>query len=114
MIAGPVSHNHALWRHPDTQLDFLQPETDQQIAQILETGKFDLLFFADRLAVSEGYGQSFEVGVRYGDQDAARLDPIPLLAAIAPSRSISGWAQPARPLTFIPILSPAALRPSTT
>ncbi|MBD1909925.1 LLM class flavin-dependent oxidoreductase [Leptolyngbya sp. FACHB-16] len=84
MIAGPVAHSHALWRHPDTELGFLQPEYYHQIAQILEQGKFDLLFFADRLAVSESYGHSFEVGIRYGDQDAVRLDPVLLLGAIAP------------------------------
>jgi len=84
MIAGPIAHSHALWRHPDTQLGFLQPEYYQQIAQVLEQGKFDLLFFADRLAVSESYGHSFEVGIRYGDQDAVRLDPVLLLGAIAP------------------------------
>ncbi|MBD2108234.1 LLM class flavin-dependent oxidoreductase [Nodosilinea sp. FACHB-13] len=83
MIAGPVAHSHALWRHPRSRFDFLRPEAYQQIAQVLERGKFDLLFFADRLAVSESYGHSFEVGVRYGDQDAVRLDPVPLLAAIA-------------------------------
>jgi alkanesulfonate monooxygenase SsuD/methylene tetrahydromethanopterin reductase-like flavin-dependent oxidoreductase (luciferase family) len=53
MIAGPVAHSHALWRHPQSRFDFLRPEVYQQIAQVLERGKFDLLFFADRLAVSE-------------------------------------------------------------
>jgi len=90
MIAGPVAHSHALWRHPQSRFDFLRPEAYQQIAQVLEQGKFDLLFFADRLAVSESYGHSFEVGVRYGDQDAVRLDPVPLLAAIAPTTQSLG------------------------
>jgi FMN-dependent oxidoreductase (nitrilotriacetate monooxygenase family) len=83
LIAGPVAHSHALWRHPETAMDFLRPEGYQEIAGILERGKFDLLFFADRLAMSTTYGNSLEVGVRHGDQDVARLDPLQVLALVA-------------------------------
>jgi FMN-dependent oxidoreductase (nitrilotriacetate monooxygenase family) len=82
LIAGPVAHSHALWRHPRTTTDFLRPEGYQAIAEVLERGKFDLLFFADRLAMSTTYGQSLEVGVGYGDQDVARLDPLQVLALV--------------------------------
>ena len=67
-IAGPVAHSHA-WRHPRADLGFLQPELYQNIGCILERGKFDLVFFADRLATSDSYGQNLEVGLKYGDQD---------------------------------------------
>ncbi|WNZ27024.1 LLM class flavin-dependent oxidoreductase [Leptolyngbya sp. NK1-12] len=90
LIAGPVAHSHALWRHPQTQLGFLQPDYYQQIAQVLERGKFDLLFFADRLAVSDRYGGDLQVGVQYGDQDAFRLDPVPVLSLMAASTSHIG------------------------
>ncbi|NEQ20872.1 MAG: LLM class flavin-dependent oxidoreductase [Microcoleus sp. SIO2G3] len=90
LIAGHVAHSHALWRHPHTELGFLQPEIYQNTAQILEQGKFDLVFFADRLAISDGYGQNLEVGLHYGDQDAARLDPIPVLAMMAASTQYIG------------------------
>jgi FMN-dependent oxidoreductase (nitrilotriacetate monooxygenase family) len=83
LIAGPVAHSHALWRHPNTQLDFLQPDYYLRVAQILEQGKFDLIFFADRLAVSDCYGHGSQIGLTHGDQDAARLDPIPILAMMA-------------------------------
>lgn len=83
LIAGPIAHSHALWRHPRTELGFFQPELYQKIARILEQGKFDLVFFADRLAVSDRYGHHLEIGVQYGDQDAARLDPVPVLAMMA-------------------------------
>jgi FMN-dependent oxidoreductase (nitrilotriacetate monooxygenase family) len=83
LIAGPVAHSHALWRHPETRFDFVGPEDYQTIARVLERGKFDLLFFADRLAMSSTYGQSLEMGVTYGDQDAVRLDPVPVLALMA-------------------------------
>lgn len=85
LIAGHVAHSHALWRHPQTQLGFFQPDTYQKVARILEQGKFDLVFFADRLAISDSYGENFEVGLQYGDQDAARLDPIPVLSMMAAS-----------------------------
>jgi FMN-dependent oxidoreductase (nitrilotriacetate monooxygenase family) len=83
LIAGPVAHSHAVWRHPKTNMDFLRPEGYQAIARILEQGKFDLVFFADRLAVSSTYGDSLETGLAFGDQDAVRLDPVPVLALMA-------------------------------
>lgn len=90
LIAGHVAHSHALWRHPQTQLGFLQPQIYQNIAQILEQGKFDLIFFADRLGISDGYGNNLEVGLKYGDQDAARLEPVPVLAMMAASTQYIG------------------------
>ena len=90
LIAGHVAHSHALWRHPQTQLSFFQPEIYQDIAQILERGKFDFAFFADRLAISDSYGGNLEVGLKYGDQDAARLDPVPVLAMMAASTQYLG------------------------
>ena len=83
LIAGPVAHSHALWRHPATTADFLAAESYQAVARILERGKFDLAFFADRLAMADTYGHSLETGVTFGDQDALRLDPIPVLAMMA-------------------------------
>jgi FMN-dependent oxidoreductase (nitrilotriacetate monooxygenase family) len=83
LIAGAVAHSHALWRHPETDPNFLSARYYQRIAEILEQGKFDLVFFADRLAISDAYGRDFQVGVQYGDQDAIRLDPVPLLAMMA-------------------------------
>jgi len=83
LIAGPVAHSHAVWRHPRTTGDFLRPELYQDIARILERARFDLAFFADRLAMADTYGASLETGVTYGDQDVVRLDPIPVLAMMA-------------------------------
>ncbi|HEY2594376.1 MAG TPA: LLM class flavin-dependent oxidoreductase [Chloroflexota bacterium] len=83
LIAGPVAHSHALWRHPETDVDFLHPELYQRIASILERAKFDLVFFADRLAMADTFGHGLATGVAYGDQDVLRLDPIPVLAMMA-------------------------------
>ena len=83
LIAGPVSHSHALWRNPAHDTPFLALDFYLQIARTLERGKFDFVFFADRLGIADRYGRNLEVGIRYGDQDATRLDPVPLLGAMA-------------------------------
>ncbi|WP_430912948.1 LLM class flavin-dependent oxidoreductase [Methylobacterium sp. sgz302541] len=81
MNAGPVVHSHALWRNPRHETPFLSLRHYVEIAQILERGRFDLMFFADRLAIADRYGDSHVVGIRHGDQDATRLDPLPILGA---------------------------------
>ena len=83
LIAGPVSHSHALWRNPAHSVDFLDLDFYLHIARTLERGKFDFVFFADRLGIADRYGLNLEVGIRYGDQDATRLDPVPILGAMA-------------------------------
>jgi len=83
LIAGPVGHSHAQWRNPHHEPGFLTLAHYRRIAETLERGKFDFLFFADRLGISDRFGGDLEVGVRYGDQDATRLDPVPLLGALA-------------------------------
>ncbi len=83
LIAGPVTHSHAIWRNPAHEVDFLSLDFYLDIARTLERGLFDFLFFADRLGISDRYGQGLDVGIRFGDQDATRLDPVPILCAIA-------------------------------
>ena len=83
LIAGPVSHSHAIWRNPAHDVDFLDLDFYLGIATTLERGKFDFVFFADRLGISDRYGLNLEVGIRFGDQDATRLDPVPILGAMA-------------------------------
>lgn len=83
LIAGPVVHSHAIWRNPAHETAFLSLEHYANIARTLERGKFDFLFFADRLAVADRYGESLETGIRLGDQDATRMDPVPVLGAMA-------------------------------
>src|SRR5262245_9860075 len=78
-----VSHSHALWRNPAHGTPFLALDFCLQIARTLERGKFDFVFFADWLGIADRYGQNLEVGIRYGDQDATRLDPVPILGAMA-------------------------------
>jgi FMN-dependent oxidoreductase (nitrilotriacetate monooxygenase family) len=90
LIAGPVGHSHAQWRNPHHEPGFLTLAHYRRIAETLERGKFDFLFFADRLGISDRFGGDLEVGIRYGDQDATRLDPVPLLGALAASTTHIG------------------------
>ncbi|WP_083444803.1 LLM class flavin-dependent oxidoreductase [Herbaspirillum rhizosphaerae] len=84
LIAGNAAHSQVLWRHPQSRPGgFLTLDYYKRIAQTLERGKFDLLFFADRLAVSTRFGGDHRYGVACGDQDATRMDPLPVLGAIA-------------------------------
>jgi FMN-dependent oxidoreductase (nitrilotriacetate monooxygenase family) len=83
LIAGPVAHGHALWRNPAHATPFLSIEYYIEIARILERGRFDLIFFADRLAIADRFGGDKKVGLGRGDQDSTRLDPVPILGALA-------------------------------
>jgi FMN-dependent oxidoreductase (nitrilotriacetate monooxygenase family) len=83
LIAGPVAHSHALWRNPAHEPDFLSGRYYTDVAQTLERGLFDLIFFADRLAIADRFGADKTIGLRYGDQDSTRMDPIPVLGAIS-------------------------------
>jgi len=44
------------WRHPDARSDFTSAAYYQRIGQILESGKFQMGFFDDRLAMPDIYG----------------------------------------------------------
>jgi FMN-dependent oxidoreductase (nitrilotriacetate monooxygenase family) len=83
LIAGPVAHSHALWRNPAHAVPFLTTDYYVEVARTLERGKFDLIFFADRLAIADRFGNDKEVGIRHGDQDSTRMDPVPILGALA-------------------------------
>jgi FMN-dependent oxidoreductase (nitrilotriacetate monooxygenase family) len=90
LLAGPVVHSHAVWRHPLTTRRFTDPLLYQDVAQVLEAGLFDFVFFADRLGVSDQLGGSRDLAFRYGSQDAARLDPLPIIAYLAGKTSRIG------------------------
>src|SRR3984885_16292290 len=83
LIAGPVVHSHAIWRNPAHTTDFLGLKHYAEIAKTLERGRFDFLFFAARLPIADRYGSSHVTGIRHGDQDATRMDPLPILGALA-------------------------------
>jgi len=101
LIAGPCAHSHALWRHPEGEMGFLDPRYYERIATTLERGLFDFAFFADRLAMSSTYGGDHEAGARYGDQDSTRLDPMLVTALMAAVTRHLGLAA-TRSTTYFP------------
>ena len=82
LFAGPTSHHHGMWRHPETDNNFLDPTWYEHIARILEQGKFDGLFFADVLGIYDFYNRSFATHVGRGGQ-IGLLDPVVLLSMMA-------------------------------
>ncbi len=83
LIAGPVVHSHALWRDPAGDVPFLTLPYYAEIGRVLERGKFDMVFFADRLAIADRFGNDKTAGLKHGDQDSTRMDPVPILGALA-------------------------------
>jgi alkanesulfonate monooxygenase SsuD/methylene tetrahydromethanopterin reductase-like flavin-dependent oxidoreductase (luciferase family) len=83
LIAGPTWHNNGTWRHPESDADLaLDPRRYERIAQILEDGKFDALFFVDVLTLFDTYQGGF-AGQVSGPGQMWFLDPMLLLAAMA-------------------------------
>jgi FMN-dependent oxidoreductase (nitrilotriacetate monooxygenase family) len=81
-----VSHNnYGLWAHPaNRHSEFTEIGYWQDMARLLERGLFDAIFFADTLAISEGFGGSHAVAVQEG-MHVPGADPfliIPLMAAV--------------------------------
>ena len=56
LIASPVTHSHAAWRHPGSETDYFGPDHYHRVGRILERGKFDFAFFADLLAAPDRFG----------------------------------------------------------
>ncbi|WP_250993598.1 LLM class flavin-dependent oxidoreductase [Agrobacterium vitis] len=80
--AGPTSHHHGMWRHPETDNGFLDPAWYEQLAQTLERGFFDCLFFADVMGLYDYYNGNFNTFVSKGGALSLR-DPIPILAMMS-------------------------------
>jgi FMN-dependent oxidoreductase (nitrilotriacetate monooxygenase family) len=79
---GPTAHHHGMWRHPETDNDFLDPAWYEHVARVLEKGRFDCLFFADTLGLFDNYRGNFEAILRGGGQ-MGFLDPLPVLAVMS-------------------------------
>ncbi|WP_238422933.1 LLM class flavin-dependent oxidoreductase [Gordonia sp. 'Campus'] len=83
LIASPVTHSHAAWRHPGSETDFFGPDHYHRVGRILERGKFDFAFFADLLAAPVRFGGDQSEPFRRGTQAAATIDPSLVAASIA-------------------------------
>lgn len=84
LMATPVTHSQAEWRHPrDQRGGFLSSEFYQDLARILERGKFDFVFFADILAVPGRYGDGISTSLSRGTQSVASIDPAYAVAVMS-------------------------------
>lgn len=69
------------WRHPDSRDDLMSADYYQEIARILEAGKFHMAFFDDRLAMPDRYGNDHAHTVEYGIR-CVKMDPIVVLTTM--------------------------------
>src|ERR671911_105084 len=66
------------WRHPESRDDAHSADFYQEIARILEAGKFHMAFFDDRLAMPDRYGSDHAHTVEHGIR-CVKLDPLVVL-----------------------------------
>lgn len=93
ITAGPGTGASGAWRYPSSeQHRFLEASYYQHIARTLERGKFDLIFFADKLAVPGRFPAAVEANLRTGSWGAAHPDPLLLVTAIAAATERIGLA----------------------
>jgi FMN-dependent oxidoreductase (nitrilotriacetate monooxygenase family) len=92
VVAGPVSGHHGGWRYPTADRNLLSLDYYRNVGRVLEEGRFDLIFFADILAIPSRYQGSLDSQLRYGALGALRLDPIIVLATMAASTKYLGLA----------------------
>jgi FMN-dependent oxidoreductase (nitrilotriacetate monooxygenase family) len=81
MQAGNVTVYSGSWRYPSADLGFLTKDYYNHVARTLEAGKFDCVFFDDRLAMPGVYGNSVADAVRYGARPV-KLDLTAVLGSI--------------------------------
>ena len=89
MQAGNVTVYSGSWRYPSADLGFLTMDYYTRIGKVLEEGKFDCVFFDDRLAMPGVYGDSVADAVRYGARPI-KLDLTAVLGGIIAATSRIG------------------------
>ena len=70
------------WRHPESRDDAHSADYYQEIARVLEAGKFHIAFFDDRLAMPDRYGNDHASTIEYGIR-ATKLDPLIVLMTMS-------------------------------
>ncbi|MFT4044319.1 MAG: LLM class flavin-dependent oxidoreductase [Gordonia sp. (in: high G+C Gram-positive bacteria)] len=89
MNAGPHGVGH--WKHPASDNTWFRPDFYLNVARILEEARFDLIFFADSLAVPRSFGGTPDTNIRYG-VGVPRLDPIPVISLLVAATEHIGLA----------------------
>lgn len=92
VVNRPVHQSPGLWRHPDdcsTQYKTLAHWV--ALAQVLERGLVDAVFFADSIGANEVYGGSIDAALRHGSM-VPTADPAALIPAMALATRHLGFA----------------------
>jgi FMN-dependent oxidoreductase (nitrilotriacetate monooxygenase family) len=89
------------WRHPESRDDAHSAAYYQEIARILEAGKFHLAFFDDRLAMPDRYGNDHAHTVEFGIR-ATKMDPLIVLMTMAAVTTRLGLASTCSTTYFEP------------
>ena len=103
------------WRHPESRDDAHSADYYQEIARVLEAGKFQMAFFDDRLAMPDRYGNDHAATVEYGVR-ATKMDPLIVLMTMGAvtSKPVGAEESPASPLSSHPrttaLCAPSASR----
>src|SRR3954453_18199126 len=79
------------WRHPESRDDSMSADYYQEIGRILESGKFHMAFFDDRLAMPDRYGNDHAHTVEYGIR-CVKMDPIVVLTMMGAATEKLGLA----------------------
>ena len=89
------------WRHPLSRTDSTSADYYQEIARILERGKFHIAFFDDRLAMPDRLGNDHAHTVEYGIR-CVKMDPIVVLTMMGAVTTKLGLASTASTTYFEP------------
>lgn len=81
---SPSVHSIGGWRHSRSYRrgSWADAEFWEHVAQVLEHGCFDMLFFGDQLQLHDDYRASAEIAIRYAVQ-FPRMDPMPFIPLMA-------------------------------
>ena len=89
------------WRHPEFRDDAHSAGYYQEIARILEAGKFHVAFFDDRLAMPDRYGNDHTHTVEFGIR-ATKMDPLIVLMTMGAVTTKLGLASTCSTTYFEP------------
>ena len=89
------------WRHPESRDDSMSADYYQEIGRILESGKFHMAFFDDRLAMPDRYGNDHAHTVEYGIR-CVKMDPIVVLTCMGMATEKLGLGSTASTTYFEP------------
>lgn len=92
-LACPSPQFWGAWKFPEDEsaVGFATLDYWIKLAKLLERGKFDALFFADTMGVSDVYGGSEAATLRNG-VFAPAIDPVVLISALADNTTHLGFA----------------------